>query len=75
MWNIAHADYILAITIMHFFKITNVKLELLSNIYMLLKVEKVITERICHANYQYAKDMNKYMKDYDKNKKPSYLEY
>ena len=42
---------------------------------MPLKVEKVITEGICHANYQYAKDMNKYMKDYDKNKKPSYLEY
>ena len=42
-------------------EITNVKLELLSDIYMLLKVEKVIKEEICHANYQYAKDMNKYM--------------
>ena len=34
---------------------------------MLLIVEEGIAERICHSIYQYAKDNNKYMKDYDKN--------
>ena len=33
---------------------------------MLLKVEKGISERICHAIYQYAKADNKYIKDYRK---------
>ena len=36
---------------------------------MLLIVEEGIAGRICHYIYQYAKDDNKYMKDYDKNKK------
>ena len=36
-------------------------------------VEKVIRERICHSIYQYAKDNNKYMKDFDKNKESSYI--
>ena len=33
---------------------------------MLLMVEKGITGGICHFIYKYAKDNNKYMKDYDK---------
>ena len=45
------------------------KLELLTDIYTLLMVEKGITEGICHAIHQYVKANNKYMKDCDKNKK------
>ena len=30
---------------------------------------------ICNAIHQYAKANNKYMKDYDKNKESSYLQY
>ena len=42
---------------------------------MLLLVEKGIRGAICHSIYQYAKANNKYMKDYDKNKESSYIEY
>ena len=30
---------------------------------------------ICHAIHRYAKANNKYMKDYDKDKQSSYLQY
>ena len=42
---------------------------------MLLLVEKGVRGAICHSIYQYAKANNKYMKDYDKNKESSYIEY
>ena len=42
---------------------------------MLLMVEKDIRGGICHSIYRYAKASNKYMKDYDKNKELSYLQY
>ena len=42
---------------------------------MLLLVEKEIRGGICHAIHQYAKANNKYMKDYDKNKESSYIQY
>ena len=42
---------------------------------MLLKVEKGIRGGICHSIYRYAKASNKYMKDYDKNKEWSYIQY
>ena len=42
---------------------------------MLLKVEKGIRGRICHSIYRYAKVNNKYMKVYDKDKEPSYIQY
>ena len=42
---------------------------------MLLIVEKGIRGGICHSIYQHAKANNKYMKDYDKNKESSYLQY
>ena len=42
---------------------------------MLLMVQKGIRGGICNTIYQYAKANNKYMKDYDKNKEPSYLRY
>ena len=38
-------------------------------------VEKGIRRGICTAIHQYAKANNKYMKDYNKNKKPSCLNY
>ena len=58
-------------------KKTEVKLELLTNIDMLLMVEKGIRGGICHAIYRYAKANNKYIKNYDKNKEPSssYIQY
>ena len=49
-------------------KETEIKLELLADIDMLLMVEKEIRGGICHAIYRYAKADNKYMKSYDKNK-------
>ena len=42
---------------------------------MLLMVEKGIRGGICHSIYRYTKANNKYMKDYDKNKELSYLQY
>ena len=38
-------------------------------------VEKCIREGISHSIHRYAKANNKYIKDYDKNKEPSYLQY
>ena len=46
-------------------KKTKVKLELLTDIDMLLIVEKEIRGGIFHAIHHYAKDNNKYMKDQD----------
>ena len=51
-------------------KITEVKLESLTDIDTLSMVEKGIRGGICHAVHQYLKAKNKYMKDYDKNKEP-----
>ena len=56
-------------------KRTKVKLDLLTDINMLLIVEKGTRRGIWHANYQYVKDNNKYKKDYDKNKESSFLKY
>ena len=56
-------------------KKTEVKLKLLTDIDMLLTIEKGIRRGICHAIHRYANANNKYMKDYDKNKQSSYLKY
>ena len=56
-------------------KKTNVDLELLTDYDMLLMVEEEIRGGICHAIQRYAKTNNKYMKDYDKKKKPFYIQY
>ena len=56
-------------------KKTEVKLELLTDIDMLLMVEKGIRGGTYHAIHRYAKANNKYMKDYDKNSESSYLKY
>ena len=52
-----------------------VKLDLLTDIDMLLMVEKGTREGICHAIQRYAKPNNKFMKDYDKSKESSYLKH
>ena len=49
------------------FKITKVKLDLLTDVNMLLMVEKSIRGGICHFIYRYLKASNKYMRNYDKN--------
>ena len=56
-------------------KKTNVELELLTDYDMLLIIEEGIRGGICHAIQRYAKADNKYMKDYDKKKKSSYIQY
>ena len=56
-------------------KKTEVELELLTDVDMLLMVEKGIGGRICHAIHRYAKQNNKYMENYDENKESSRLHY
>ena len=56
-------------------KYTQVKLELLSDIDMLLFIEKGIRGGICHSICRNAKANNKYMKHYDENKESSFLIY
>ena len=56
-------------------KKTNVKIDFLTNIDILLMIEKYIRRGICHSIYRHANGNNKYMKDYDKNKESSYLKY
>ena len=56
-------------------KTTRVKLELLTDIDMLLIVEKGIRGGICHSIHRYAKANNKYMKNYDEDMESSYFEY
>ena len=52
-----------------------VKLDLLSNIEVLLMVEKGIRGGTCHTVYEYVKANNKCLKDHDKNKESSFLKY
>ena len=56
-------------------KKTNVELELLTDYDMVLMVEEGIRGGICHAIQRYAKANNKYMKDYERKKKFSYIQY
>ena len=56
-------------------KKTGVELELLTDYDMLLMIEEGIREGICHAVHRYAKTNKKYMKNYDKSKESSYIQY
>ena len=56
------------------FKKTEVKLELLTDIDVLLMAEKGIRSELCYSVCRCINDSNKYI-DYDKNKEPSYLKY
>ena len=51
------------------------KFDLLTDIDILLMVKKGIRGGTCRSIYRYSKANNKYMIDYDKNKKSSYIEY
>ena len=54
-------------------KNSKAKLGLLTDIDMLLMVEKGIRSGICHAIHRYEKAKNKCMKEFDKMKESSYL--
>ena len=56
-------------------KKTEVKLELLTDIHMLLMIEEGIRGGMCQSIHRYAKASNKYMKNYDKSIDSSYLMY
>ena len=56
-------------------KKTNIELELLTDNDMLLMVEEGIRGGICHSMHRYAKDNNKYMKNYNNNEESSYIQY
>ena len=56
-------------------KKTNVELVLLKDYDMLLMIEEGIRGGICHVVNRYAHANNHYMKDYDKTKESSYIQY
>ena len=56
-------------------KETGVKLELITDVDMLLMIEKGIRGGICHSVHRHAMPNNKYMKNYDKNKESSDIIY
>ena len=56
-------------------KKAGVELELLTDYDMLLMIEEGIRGGICHDVHRYAKANNKYMKNYDKSKESSYIQY
>ena len=58
-----------------YLKKKNVELELITDYDMLLMIKGGIRGGICHAIQRYAKANNKYMMDYDKNKKSFYIQY
>ena len=57
------------------FEKRGVELELLTDYDMLLMIKEGIRGGICHAVHRYAKANNRYMKDYDKSKESSYIQY
>ena len=57
------------------FKSSKVKVNLFNDINMLLLAEKYSKGRIRHFIYWYVKTNNKYLKDYDKHRESSYIQY
>ena len=55
-------------------KKTEIKLQLLTDIDMLLMIEKEIRGGITHATHRYAKVNTKYIKNYDKNNESPYIQ-
>ena len=55
------------------FKKTKIKLDSLTDINMVLMVQKDIRRGISYSIYQYAKVNSKYIKNYNKNKELSYI--
>ena len=56
-------------------KCIGVELELLTDIDMLLMIEEGIRGGICPVSQIYSKANSKYMKDFDKNKESSYIQF
>ena len=56
-------------------KITGVNLELITDINMLLMIESAMRGGVCHVMRSYVEANNKYMNNYDENKKYSFLSY
>ena len=56
-------------------KKTGIELELLTDVDILLMLEKGIRGGICYATHRYAKANNNYVKNYDKIKKKSVIKY
>ena len=56
-------------------KKTEVELELLTDVDMLLMVEKGIRVGMCQAVHRYTKEKNMYMENYDDKEESSYLQY
>ena len=56
-------------------KVTNVNLELLTDVDMLLMIESGIRSGICQSIHRYVQANNKYMNNSDKSIKSSYLMY
>ena len=56
-------------------KKTGVELELITNVDMLLMIEKGVRDGICHVIHKYVKANNKHIIYYDENKELSYIIY
>ena len=56
-------------------KIRGIKLELITDIKMLLMIGSGMHGGVCHVIHSYAEAENKYMNNYDKNKESSLLSY
>ena len=56
-------------------KVIGIKLELITDINMLLMIESGMRGGVCHVIHSYAEANNKYMNNYDENKEPSFLSF
>ena len=63
------------LTLQAVLKRTKVKLDLSTDTDLLLMAGKGTRGGICHSVYRYARANNKYIKNYNKNKESSYIQY